>query len=171
MEPPERTSFFQRGRKLAEFAESTPRHSVRDSSRHCLSSKSASSRQRGSRTATVVSGLGVCADKADKSESVEIRVFLLFSPCVLGHPEASGRRSRRKEVPFWGHQNGGARTQRRQNGEAEPPQTAGRGNWPEAVPRIGGLHRRTGCLKGTLHDASPQPADCRQLTSRVRRSS
>jgi hypothetical protein len=68
--------------------------------------------------------------------------FLLFCPCVLGHPEASGHRSQGKELLFWGDQNGGARTWKAPSGEAEAPQTAGRGNWPEAVPRTKGQNRR-----------------------------
>jgi hypothetical protein len=37
----------------------------------------------------------------------------------------------------WFKSHGGARTRRAPNGEAEAPQTAGRGNWPEAVPGPG----------------------------------
>jgi hypothetical protein len=91
-------------------------------------------------------GFGVCAGEADESESIEIHVFLLFRPCVLGHPEASGHRSQGKELLFWGDQNGGARTRRAPLGEAEAPQTAGRGNWPEAVPRTQGQNRRDQCF-------------------------
>ena len=89
----------------------------------------------------------VCADEADESESVEIHAFLLFCPCVLGHPEASGHRSQGKELLFWGGPEwGGSLNLKGDIVEAEAPQTPGRGNWPEAVPRTKGQNRRNHCF-------------------------
>ena len=42
----------------------------------------------------------------------------------------------------WFKSHGGAGTRRAPEGEAEAPQTAGRGNWPEAVPKTHGQNGR-----------------------------
>jgi hypothetical protein len=79
-------------------------------------------------------------------------VFFPVLPGVLGHSGARGHRSQGEKLLFWGDQNGGARTGTAPSGEAEASKTAGRGNWPEAVPKTEGQIRKMIVPQDSLMD-------------------
>ena len=85
--------------------------------------------------------LGIVADEAAESESVEVHVSFSCS-AVLGHPEASGHRSQGKESLIWGDQHGGARTGTAPQAKQRRRSPPGAGIRPEAVPRTEGQIRK-----------------------------